>query len=101
MIYDFLVKQVTCVIKLIKQKRQQNSVSLRTCRGYIDIEITHNNEVFKYNPIPGKPFRTFGKEGGFCPHQKNCYKSCLLHANHLKLGTTHLWSLTKISTLVT
>ena len=32
--------------------------------------------------------------------QKNCYKSCLLHSNHLKIGTTHFWTLSKTLTLV-
>ena len=31
----------------------------------------------------------------FDSHQKNWYKSCLLQPNHLKLGTTGLWTLTK------
>ena len=26
-------------------------------------------------------------------HQKNCYKSCLFHLHHFKLGTTYLWIL--------
>ena len=56
----------------------------------------------KFNPIPGKFFQTFERQGGlFGPCLKNCYKSCLLHSNYLKLGTTYLWTLTKILTLVT
>ena len=39
--------------------------------------------------------------GLFGSRRKNCYKSCLLHPNHLKLGITHIWTLTKILTLVT
>ena len=29
----------------------------------------------------------------FGPCQKNCYKSCLLHPDHLKIYTTHFWIL--------
>ena len=51
----------------------------------------------KINPIPGRVCWTFeGKRVLFGPCQKNHYKSCLLHLNHFKLGTTHLWILTKI-----
>ena len=46
-------------------------------------------------------FKLLKGRGLFGPRQKNCYKSCLLHPNHLKLGKTYLWALTKILTLVT
>ena len=54
------------------------------------------------NPIKGRLFRAFERQAVlFGPHQKNCYESCLLHTNHLKLGTTLLWTLQKVLTLVT
>ena len=46
--------------------------------------------------MPDKFFRTFKRQGAFWPASENCYKNCLPHLNHLKLGTTHLWTLTKI-----
>ena len=47
-------------------------------------------------------YTRFERQGGlFGPHLKNCFKSCLLHPNHLKLDTKHLCTLTKTSTLAT
>ena len=54
-----------------------------------------------FNPMPGRLFRTFERqEGLFDLRQKN-YKRCLLHSNHLNLGTIHLWTLTTFLTLAT
>ena len=56
----------------------------------------------RLNPITGRLFRAFKIQAVlFGPHQKNCYGSCLLHTNHLKLGTRLLWTLEKVLTLVT
>ena len=41
------------------------------------------------------------KDGAFLPASKNFYKNILLHPNHMEVSTTHLWTLTKILTLVT
>ena len=46
-------------------------------------------------------FELLKGRGLYGPRWKNCYKNCLLPSNHLKLGTTHFWTLTKILTLVT
>ena len=46
-------------------------------------------------------FKLFNDRGLFGPLQKNCYTSCLLHPNHCKRGTKHLWTLSKILVLVT
>ena len=43
-------------------------------------------------------FELFKGKGCFL---KNCYKSCLLHLNHLKLDATRLWTLIEILILVT
>ena len=53
------------------------------------------------NPIGGRLFRTFERQGAFLPASKNFYKNILLHPNHMEVSTTHLWTLTKILTLVT
>ena len=51
--------------------------------------------ILLISPVPGRLFRTFERHGGlFDPCQRNCCKSCLFHPNYLKLGTTHLWTLT-------
>ena len=47
-------------------------------------------EVFELLKSSDDAARLFG------PHQENYYKSCLLHPNHFKLGTAHLWALTKL-----
>ena len=50
------------------------------------------------NPKQGRLW-TFERQGEhFDRYQKNCCKSCLLHPYHVKPGTTHLWTLTKIWT---
>ena len=67
--------------------------------------FNHFHFLIFVNHKPGSLFRTFetqeGEEGHFSPRQKNCYKSCLLHPNHLKLGATHIWTSTKFLILVT
>ena len=68
----------------------------------IALKLNISQQCF-LNPTPGRLFLTFKRQGGwvrvgeggwggglFGPHQENCYKSCLLHLNHLKLGTTQL-----------
>ena len=56
----------------------------------------------KVNPKLGTVFQIFEKQGEFLARVKNtAIKAGLLHLNHLKLGTTHLWALTETLTLVT
>ena len=55
------------------------------------------SSALKIKRTPGRVFWIFERKRVlFGPRQKNCYKSCLLHLNHFNLGTTHLWTLTKI-----
>ena len=69
---------------------------------YINMHIQASTKDPLINPIPGRLFWTFERQVGlFGPRQKNCYKNILLHPNLLKLGTTYLWTLTKILALVT
>ena len=52
--------------------------------------------------LAGRLFWIFERHGGVLrTRQKNCYKSCLLHPNHLKLGTTYLWTSPKTLPVVT
>ena len=68
----------------------------------IQVMIAYHKLIVSGNPTPGTLFRTFDRqEGLFGPRQKNCYKSCLLHPNHLKLGTTYLWTSPKTLPVVT
>ena len=59
-----------------------------------------NSSGLKINQVPARVFQTFQRKGDNGPLQKNCYKRCLLHPYHLKLGTAHLRTLSKTLTLV-
>ena len=59
-----------------------------------------NSSGLKINQVPARVFQFFQRKGDNGPLQKNCYKRCLLHPYHLKLGTAHLRTLSKTLTLV-
>ena len=59
-----------------------------------------NSSGLKINQVPARVFQTFQRKGDNGPLQKNCYKRCLLHPYHLKLGITHFRTLLKTLTLV-
>ena len=104
---------------MVKKKHVQNVARIK--HGFVELVVilftlnTRRDHVIPYqlstyqlffqnclNPITGRLFRAFERQAVFFgPHQKNCYESCLLHTNHLKLGTTLLWTLQKVLTLVT
>ena len=75
-----------------------NSVHLKTIELKCSRKIQDKKSSgLKINPIQGRVFWIFERKRVlFGPCQKNHYKNCLLHLNHFKLGTKHLWNLTKI-----
>ena len=94
--------------RIVERKGNKQFWDVNNLDGWvIPKKLTVNNfeqieDTSQFNPIPKQPFLTFTvrRGGTFGPRQKNCYRSWLLYPIPLRLGKTHLWSLTKILTLV-